>query len=114
METITVIPPDAKPADVFAFDTGPANILIDALVSHFTKGRQRFDKNAQLAGQGHYLPNLLNELLRDPYLCQPPPKSTGREYYEVSYVQELFRLGKKYHTRPNDLIRAATVFTLLT
>src|SRR4029077_12776078 len=46
---ITVIPAAAKPAHVFAFDTGPANILIDALVSHFTSGSQRFDKNARLA-----------------------------------------------------------------
>src|SRR5258708_1800965 len=111
---ITVIPAHAKPADVLAFDTGPANILIDALVAHFSKGRLRYDKNAQLAGQGHYLPELLNELLRDPYLRQPPPKSTGREYYGASYVQKLLRLGKKYHARPNDLIRAATVFTGLT
>jgi anhydro-N-acetylmuramic acid kinase len=108
---VTVIPARAKPADVFAFDTGPANILIDALVFHFTKGRQRFDKNAQLARQGCFLPNLLNELLRDPYLRQPPPKSTGREYYGAAYVQKLLRLGKKHHAKPNDLIRAATVFT---
>jgi anhydro-N-acetylmuramic acid kinase len=108
---VTVIPAHSKPTDVFAFDTGPANILIDALVSHFTKGRQRFDKNAQLAGQGRFLPNLLNELLSDPYLRQPPPKSTGREYYGAPYIQKLLRLGNKYHARPNDLIRAATVFT---
>jgi anhydro-N-acetylmuramic acid kinase len=108
---VTVIPARAKPKDVFAFDTGPANILIDALVSHFTHGRQRFDKNAQLAGQGRYLPALLDELLRDPYLRQPPPKSTGREYYGAAYVEKLLLLGKKYHAKPNDLIRAATVFT---
>ena len=108
---VTVIPAAAKPQDVFAFDTGPANMVIDALVSHFTKGRQRFDKNAQLAGQGRFLPRLLNELLRDPYLRQPPPKSTGREYYGASYIQKLLRLGKKYHAKPNDVIRAATVFT---
>jgi anhydro-N-acetylmuramic acid kinase len=108
---VTVIPAHAKPADVFAFDTGPANILIDALVSHFTKGRLRYDRNALLAGQGRYLPALLDELLRDPYLRQPPPKSTGREYYGAAYVERLLPLGKKYHAKPNDLIRAATVFT---
>jgi len=108
---ITVIPANAKPADVFAFDTGPANILIDALVAHFTKGRQRFDKNAQFAGQGRHLPALLDELMCDPFLRQPPPKSTGREYYGATYVQKLLRLGKKYHAKPNDLIRATTIFT---
>src|SRR5229473_1588081 len=49
---ITVLPHGAKPQQVSAFDTGPANMLIDALVSHFTRGKLRFDKNAQLASQG--------------------------------------------------------------
>jgi len=49
---ITVIPANAKPSDVFAFDTGPGNMLIDALVQHFTDGRQRYDKDARLARNG--------------------------------------------------------------
>ena len=44
---VTVIPAGARPEQVFAFDTGPGNMLIDALVSHFTHGRQRFDEDAQ-------------------------------------------------------------------
>jgi len=63
---ITVIPANANPSQVFAFDTGPANMLIDALVAHFTHGRQHYDNNAHLAAQGHSLPALLNELLCDP------------------------------------------------
>ncbi len=110
---ITVIPANAKPSDVFAFDTGPGNMLIDALVSHFTHGRQRFDKNAALAQQGRAIPALLNELLRDPYLKLAPPKSTGREYYGAAYVQQLLALGEKHHANPNDMIRAATLFTSL-
>jgi len=110
---ITVIPANAKPSLVFAFDTGPGNMLIDALVSHFTRGRQRFDKNAGLAQKGRAIPALLNELLRDPYPKLAPPKSTGREYYGAAYVKKLLALGKKHHARPNDLIRAATLFTAL-
>src|SRR5258707_11008818 len=78
---ITVLPRAAKPRQVFAFDTGPANMLIDALVSHFTHGRQRYDKNAVLAAQGRSLPELLHELFHDPYLKLAPPKCTVREYY---------------------------------
>ena len=110
---ITVLPANAKPSQILAFDTGPANMLIDSLVTHFTHGRQRFDKNAQLASQGRSIPELLNELLRDPYLKLPPPKSTGREYYGRAYFQKILALGRKYHAKPNDLIRAATVFTAL-
>ena len=110
---ITVLPRAATPRQVFAFDTGPANILIDALVSHFTRGRLRFDKNAQLASQGRSLPALLDELMRDPYFRQVPPKSTGREYFGHEYVKKLLALGHRYHARPTDLIRAATVFTAI-
>ncbi len=110
---ITVIPANAKPSQVFAFDTGPGNMLIDALVSHFTHGRQRFDKNAALAQKGRSISALLSELLRDPYLKLAPAKSTGREYYGATYVKKLLALGKKHHAKPNDLVRAATLFTAL-
>ena len=109
---ITVLPRAAKPQQVFAFDTGPANMLIDALVLHFTR-RQRFDKNAQLAAQGRSNPALLDEFLRDPYLKLVPPKSTGREYYGHTYLKKILALGRRHRAKPNDLIRAATIFTAL-
>ncbi len=110
---ITVLPCAAKPQQVLAFDTGPANMLIDALVAHFTQGRLRFDKNARLAMKGRSLPALLDDLLGDPYLKLAPPKSTGREYYGHAYLKMLFSLGRHYRASPNDLIRAATIFTAL-
>jgi anhydro-N-acetylmuramic acid kinase len=110
---ITVIPANAKPSQVFAFDTGPANMLIDALVAHFTRGRQRYDKDARLAQQGNRIPSLLDELMRDPYLKLAPPKSTGREYYGRTYLDKILALGRRHRAKPNDLIRAATVFTAL-
>ncbi len=110
---ITVLPRAAKPQQVSAFDTGPANMLIDALVTHFTRGRRRFDENAQFALQGRSIPALLNELLRDPYLKLSPPKSTGREYYGHAYVKKVLALGRRHRAKPNDLIRAATIFTAL-
>jgi anhydro-N-acetylmuramic acid kinase len=110
---ITVIPASAKPAQILAFDTGPANMLIDALVSHFTGGRQRFDENARLAQTGRPIRALLDDLMRDPYLKLAPPKSTGREYYGHSYLKKVLALGKKHRAKPADLIRAATIFTAL-
>jgi anhydro-N-acetylmuramic acid kinase len=110
---ITVLPRACKPQQVFAFDTGPANMLIDALVAHFTRGRRRFDENARLASQGRSLPALLDEMLRDPYLKLAPPKSTGREYYGHAYLKKILVLGRRHRAKPNDLIRAATIFTAL-
>jgi len=108
---ITVIPAKAKPSEVFAFDTGPANMLIDALVQHFTDGRLRFDKDARLARSGRINPPLLKVLLQDPYLKRKPPKSTGREYFGVTYIKTLLALGQRYQAKPNDLIHTATAFT---
>src|SRR5262249_36179875 len=51
------------------------------------------------------------ELLTDPYVLQPPPKSTGREYYGASYAKKLLLMGRRYRYSANDLIRAATLFT---
>ncbi|MGB2672713.1 MAG: anhydro-N-acetylmuramic acid kinase [Candidatus Acidiferrum sp.] len=110
---ITVILAAAKPEQVIAFDTGPANMLIDALVAHFTHGRQRFDKDARIAQTGRPIPALLDELMRDPYLKLAPPKSTGREYYGHAYLKKVFALGKRHRAKPADLIRAATIFSAL-
>jgi anhydro-N-acetylmuramic acid kinase len=110
---ITVIPAGAARERVFAFDTGPANMLIDALVAHFSRGRKKFDDGARLALAGRAIPALLDELMRDPYLKLKPPKSTGREYYGAAYVKRVLALGQRYRAKPNDLIRCVTIFTAL-
>jgi anhydro-N-acetylmuramic acid kinase len=110
---ITVLPAAAKPSQIFAFDTGPANMLIDALVSHFTRGRQRFDKDATIAQAGRAIPAFLDELMKDPYLKIAPPKSTGREYYGRAYLKTLLSLARRHQAKPADTIRAATIFTAL-
>jgi anhydro-N-acetylmuramic acid kinase len=110
---VTVIPAGATIERVFAFDTGPANMLIDALVAHFTRGRARFDEGAQRAMAGRAIPALLDQLMCDPYLRVAPPKSTGREYYGASYLKLVLALGRKFRAKPDDLIRCATIFTAL-
>jgi anhydro-N-acetylmuramic acid kinase len=108
-----VIPASAEPEQIVAFDTGPANMLIDGLVAHFTSGRQRYDAGARLAQIGRSIPGLLDELMRDPYLRLAPPKSTGREYYGHAYVKKVLALGRRHCAKPRDLIRAVTIFTAL-
>ena len=110
---VTVVPADAKPRDVFAFDTGPGNMIIDALVERLTQGRHTYDKGARLAGEGSVIPVLLEKMLRDPYLRQRPPKTAGREQFGSAYAGKLFASAQKLRARPEDLVRTATIFTAL-
>lgn len=111
---VTVIPRAAQPHEVFAFDTGPGNMVVDALVSRFTRGEQTYDRNAQFARQGRLLAGIVDEMLAAPYFRQPPPKTAGREQYGAAYVRRFLALGRRYKARPPDLVRTATVLTALT
>ncbi len=110
---VTVLPAGAEASRVIAFDTGPGNMVIDALVSHFTHGRKRFDEDARIARQGNSNERLLAEMMKDEYLKAPPPKSTGREYYGSAYVERLLKTAKRFGASADDLVRAATIFTAL-
>ena len=110
---VTVIPAGAKPKDVFAFDTGPGNMIVDALVEKFTHGRARYDKDSEMALRGRMLPKLLNEMMEHPYLHKELPKTAGREQFGRAYAEKIFAWGKKNRAKPADVVRTATIFTSL-
>lgn len=110
---LTVIPRAAKPGDLFAFDTGAGNMIVDALVESATGGRAHFDRDAKIAMQGEIIPALLDRLMREPYLRAAPPKTTGREQFGRAYAEKLIAWGKQHRARTEDLVRTATVFTSL-
>jgi anhydro-N-acetylmuramic acid kinase len=111
---VTVIPAGARPENVFAFDTGPGNMIVDALVQHFSAGKSRFDFNAEFAFTGTVWPELLDTLLTDHYFRIRPPKSCGREQFGEAYTKMLIDWAQKHRARPADLVRTATAFTALT
>jgi anhydro-N-acetylmuramic acid kinase len=108
---VTVIPRAARPEQVFAFDTGPGNMLMDALARHFSRGRESCDRSARLARSGLLLPGLLADLLRDSYFARRPPKSCGREQYGDAYLRRVLAWGRENKARPEDLLHTATVLT---
>ena len=75
----TVVTPELD--GVYAFDSGPGNMIIDGAVSMLTKGAATMDKDGALASKGTVIPALHGELMRHPYFERRPPKSTGREEF---------------------------------
>lgn len=104
---ITAIPPAGNTEDVVAFDTGPGNMVVDALAAKITRGRARFDSDGRLAASGKVSKPLLGELLADPFFRRHPPKTTGREQFGNTFLQRL--LG--YNVSLRDLLATATALT---
>jgi anhydro-N-acetylmuramic acid kinase len=104
---ITVIPAGAAPGDVVAFDTGPGNMVIDALAREMGLP---CDRGGKIAASGRVDRALLDDLLADPYYRRPPPKSAGREQYGAAFVARLKQSGLPMP----DLIATATVLTAAT
>lgn len=70
---------------VLGFDTGPANCLLDAHVASVLG--HAFDRDGEFAASGKVNPELLARLLADPYFQTKPPKSTGREYFNLDWLK---------------------------
>ena len=109
---LTFLRPKGKLSQVIAFDTGPGNMVMDALESHFSRGKNAFDRNGRRAGRGRVSEPLLEEMLKHPYLRRRPPKTTGREAFGDSFVKTILR---HVHGMPeNDVLATATYFTCRT
>jgi len=106
---VTYLPPDASSGDVIAFDTGPGNMVIDALLDLATGGTQKYDENGALAAQGSVAPELLAAWLDDPYFREAPPKTTGRELFGVQFARRL--MNEARDLRIEDLVATATALT---
>ncbi len=104
---LTAIPPRALPEQVVAFDTGPGNMVIDAVAEQFFD--KPFDRNGRLAARGEPIERVLRELLRYSFFRQEPPKTAGREQFGREFVRELLRLCRR--ADHNDIIATATALT---
>ena len=109
---ITCLLPACRLEDVFAFDTGPGNMVIDALAARVTNGALRYDDGGKLARQGQVSAELLRYLVdSDDYLRLAPPKTTGREHYSAAFADALWRKGEELELTGYDKIATATAFT---
>lgn len=112
---VTFVPPasssTASPARGLAFDTGPGNMLIDDAVQRASNGVLAYDDGGELAAQGRVSDLLLAELLQEPYLRLPPPKTTGRELFGSQYGAQVWQRGHELGLAANDIIATVTAFS---
>lgn len=111
---LTWLPAGGTVDDVTAFDTGPGNMLIDALVAHFTQGNQSYDRSGSLARKGEVHEDLLKHMATHPYLLELPPKSCGREEFGQKWMRTLLERFKRRRISIADWIATATRFTATT
>lgn len=107
----TLVPPEPTLDDLLAFDTGPGNVLIDAVVKQVTDGTQTYDKGGELAAHGTVDDGLVTRFLDDEYFARAPPKTTGREYFDAAYVDRFLTAGRDRGLSDVDLVASATALT---
>lgn len=89
MANVTILPTPASASPVIGFDTGPGNVLLDAWIQRHRQ--QTYDNDGQWAASGSMHPQLLETLLQDDFFSRAPPKSTGREHFNLAWLEQ--RLG---------------------
>ncbi|MFY9743298.1 MAG: anhydro-N-acetylmuramic acid kinase [Candidatus Sulfotelmatobacter sp.] len=104
---LTAIPANAAASDVIAFDTGPGNMVIDAIMEKlFAKP---FDRGGNIAASGKVLDGVVSRILRHKFFRTKPPKTAGREEFGRQFVEEFLRACE--NCRKEDAIATATALT---
>ncbi len=107
----TVLPALHGERDIFAFDTGPGNMIIDELVAIYTENKQLYDDKGAIAQRGRVDETIVSHYMNDPYFTKSPPKSTGREVYGKEFTQGFLARCTEHGLSLVDAIATATAFT---
>lgn len=111
ISNVTYVPRGGGQEGVVAFDTGPANMVLDGLVTRLTNGRFLMDRDGKLATKGTVDARLLGKLLAHPFLSRRPPKSTGREVFGPSLIDELVTIQQQQGLSIEDLLATCSMWT---
>jgi len=104
---LTAIPAAAHTDQVLAFDTGPGNMVIDALTDRLFG--KPYDYDGEIAASGVALQNVVRDLLHKPFFRRKPPKTAGREEFGREFVSDfLKRCGR---AKKEDVVATATALT---
>jgi anhydro-N-acetylmuramic acid kinase len=106
---LTALPPNARPSQVLAFDTGPGNMVIDQLIQQLFG--KKFDRDGKIAAKGAILESVVATMLRDRFFHDSPPKSAGREEFGRAYAKRFYEACSAAGGQPEDVIASATALT---
>lgn len=106
---LTAIPAGAGADQVAAFDTGPGNMVIDALMQQLYS--KPYDRDGLTAKRGKVLPEVLRSVLQHPFFRKAPPKSAGREQFGSAFADDLLARCRKAGGSSQDAIATATALT---
>ncbi len=108
---VTFLPAGGALSDALAFDTGPGNMVLDALARRVTHGALAYDVDGRLAVSGTVCAPLLAQFLAHPYFAAPPPKSTGREMFGEAFAEQFYRAAQRRRCSAEDMLATATALT---
>lgn len=106
---LTALPADTAGDKVVAFDTGPGNMVIDALAQ--TLFGKLYDRNGAIAAKGRVLEPVLERMLCDPYFTLKPPRTTGREQFGREYAAQFLAACRRSSRNREDALATATALT---
>lgn len=107
---VTVLPAGGGPNDVYAFDTGPGNMVIDEIM-RLLYGVE-YDVDGNVAMEGSVNERLLEELMKYPFIRSPPPKTAGRREFGRRFAEYVIRKGLNYGLSKKDIVATASMFTV--
>ncbi len=116
ISNVTYLPAHGRAEDTLAYDSGPGNMIVDAMMHYLTQGEQSYDRDGAMAASGHVHAALLEAMMEHEYFKRPPPKSTGREDFGVDFAIQMYEWGTRHGQMimPRDIVATATRFTGLT
>lgn len=108
---MTVLPAGCGLEDIYAFDNGPGNMIIDYMANALTAGRLGYDEDGAMAGAGKVNHQLLGQLMEHPFILRLPPKTSGREEFGAQFSHDLISIWRRLGLTDEDMVATATAFT---
>ena len=107
---LTALPANSDASKLIAFDTGPGNMVIDALMERLF--RKHYDRDGKIAARGRVLDKVVKTILSEKYFAKTPPKSAGREEFGAAFAANFLERCKRAGGRPEDAVTTATALTV--